>query len=210
MSFYAWKGYCEGMKRTFFFDLGNVLIFFDHQKMCRQVAELSGLEMEHVQSIMHEYGDLYERGHVDSKTLHEVICARAQRSLPFEALMDAVGDIFEPNPPVISIAMQLKEKGHRLFLLSNTCEAHFDFAKEQFPFLLEFDGHVLSYEVGACKPEKEIYEKALEIAGCEKKECFYTDDMVPYIEMARSLQIDAEPYTNPQALTQHLHARGIL
>jgi hypothetical protein len=49
----------KDMKHTIFFDLGNVLIFFDHQKMCRQVAHLSGLEEELVQSVMQKYGDLH-------------------------------------------------------------------------------------------------------------------------------------------------------
>jgi putative hydrolase of the HAD superfamily len=105
----------------------------------------------------------------------------AQKKLHFETLMHAVSDIFQPNDPVISIAKLVKDKGHRLFLLSNTCEAHFNFASAQFPFLKLFDGYVLSYEVRARKPEKKIYEKALEIAGCQNKECFYTDDILPYI-----------------------------
>ena len=125
--------------------------------------------------------------------------------------MHAVSDIFAPNPPVIAIAHELKEKGHRLFLLSNTCEAHFSFILRSFPFIGIFDGHVLSYEVRARKPEKKIYEKALDIAGCQNgRECFYTDDILPYIESARSMEIDAEQYTTPEQLTQHLYARGIL
>lgn len=198
------------MKRTIFFDLGNVLIFFDHQKMCRQVADVSGLDLGAIQSLMHKYGDLYERGHVDSFMLHDEICREAQKTLPFDTLMHAVADIFKPNDPTIELAMRVKNRGHRLFLLSNTCEAHFEFALRQFPFLSQFDGHVLSYRVGARKPEKEIYEKALKIAGCEKEECFYIDDVPGYIETARSIQIDAEPYTDPRTLTQHLHSRGIL
>ena len=64
--------------------------------------------------------------------------------------------------------------------------------------------------MGARKPEIKIYEKALEIAGCQNRECFYTDDILAYIESARTLHIDAEQYTTPEALTQHLYARGIL
>jgi putative hydrolase of the HAD superfamily len=124
--------------------------------------------------------------------------------------MHAIGDIFEPNDPVISIALALKKNGCRLFLLSNTCEAHFTFASSQFTFLKFFDGYVLSYEVGACKPEKKIYEKALELAGCGKEECFYTDDILSYIEMARSLEIDAEQYKTPDDLIHHLNSRKIL
>jgi len=198
------------MKRTIFLDLGNVLIFFDHLRMCQQVARYSGLELPAVQAVMHQYGDLYERGHIDSRKLHQELSTIAKKELHFETLMRAVSDIFVPNTPTISIALQLKERGHRLFLLSNTCDAHFAFAYSQFPFLKMFDGNVLSYEVGARKPEKRIYEKALEIAGCQKEQCFYTDDILDYVQAARSLQIDAEQYTTPEALTKHLQARNFL
>ncbi len=198
------------MKRTIFFDLGNVLVFFDHTKMWRQIADYSGLDHDLVKSVMDKYIDLYERGYVDSKMIHDEFTRMAQKTLHFETLMHAASDIFEPNQAAIEIALQVKQRGHRLFLLSNTCEAHFAFVSEAFPFLKQFDGYVLSYEVGARKPEKKIYEKALEIAGCQNTECFYTDDILPYIESARSLKIDAEQYTTPQDLTQHLHARGIL
>ncbi len=199
------------MTHNVFFDLGNVLIFFDHQKMCRQVASCSGLALTQVEQIMAQYGPSYERGEVDSRFVYDEICKAACEELDFDALMLAVSDIFEPNDPVISIAKALKDKGHHLFLLSNTCEAHFTFAHSKFAFLKQiFDGFVLSYQVGARKPEKKIYEKALEIAGCPNRPCFYTDDILLYVESARSLHIDAEQYTNPNDLTQHLHARGIL
>ncbi len=198
------------MKRTIFFDLGNVLIFFSHQKMCRQVAEYCGLDLKQVDDLLLGYLDPYERGHLDSQTLYRQVSALSNKKLDFDTLMRAVGDIFEPNLPVIAIAQELKKRGHRLFLLSNTCDAHFSFAYSQFPFLKEFDGYVLSYEVGARKPEKQIYEKALEIAGCQNKECFYTDDIFAYIEGARSLEIDAEQYKTPEELIQHLNVRKLL
>jgi putative hydrolase of the HAD superfamily len=198
------------MKRTIFFDLGNVLIFFSHQKMCEQAAKYAGLDLELVKRMMHEHGDAHERGHHNSQKIYSDFCRLSQKELDFGTLMHAISDIFEPNAPVIEIAKALKEKGHRLFLLSNTFDAHFEFAFSQFPFLKIFDGYVLSYEVGARKPEKEIYEKALEIAGCGKQECFYTDDILDYIESARSLDIDAEQYRNPEELVQHLKSRNIL
>lgn len=198
------------MQKTIFFDLGNVLIFFDHQKMCRQVAGLCGLEFERVQDLLLQYGDAYERGTIDNKKVHEELCRLCAKLVPFDALMHALSDIFEPNLPVIDLAEKLKEKGHRLFLLSNTCEAHFTYASTQFAFLKNFDGFVLSYEVGARKPEKEIYEKALHIAGCEQGECFYIDDVLPYVASAKSMNIDAEQYTTPQVLKEHLNARGML
>jgi glucose-1-phosphatase len=198
------------MKRTIFFDLGNVLIFFSHQKMCEQVATYCDLNLELVKSMIHQYGDPYERGDVTNQMIFDKFCELSQKKLDFESLMNAIGDIFEPNDPVISIALKLKKNGHRLFLLSNTCDAHFTFAFSRFAFLKFFDGHILSYEVGARKPEKKIYEKALEIAACQKNECFYTDDILSYVETARSLDIDAEQYQTPHDLMHQLNLRKIL
>ncbi len=198
------------MKRTIFFDLGNVLIFFSHKKMCKQVAEYCGLELKQVDELLLGNLDPYERGHLESQAVFDQVSALSKKKLDFDALMRAIGDIFEPNLPVIAIAQELKKRGHRLFLLSNTCDAHFSFAFSQFPFLKDFDGYVLSYEVGARKPEKKIYEKALEIAGCGNTQCFYTDDILAYIEGARSLEIDAEQYKTPEELIQHLKVRKIL
>lgn len=197
-------------KRTIFFDLGNVLIFFDLSKMWRQIADYTGLELINVQEVMQHYTDPYERGIIDSKILHRELGKMARKELHFETLMHALSDIFQPNTATLSIAQKLKQRGHRLFLLSNTCDAHFQFISSQFEFLKFFDGYILSYEVGARKPEKKIYEKALEIAGCGNEECFYTDDILLYVETARSFRIDAEQYTTPQALTQHLNIRGML
>ncbi len=198
------------MKKTLFFDLGNVLIFFDHKQMCKQVASLTGIKEETITDLMHLYGDLYERGSLSSKALHEKICALTTTPVSFESLMEALSNIFKPNPPVIEIALELKKKGHPLFLLSNTCEAHFAFARSQFDFLKEFNGYVLSYEVNSRKPEKEIFKKALEIAKCEPQDCFYIDDVLPYVESARSLHIDAEQYTHLQAFNNHLSSRGFI
>ncbi len=198
------------MKRTIFFDLGNVLVFFSHQKMCEQVASYCGIDLDRIKTILHEYIDPYERGQINDRMVYDQLCQLSKKKLDFPTLRNAIGDIFTPNDPVISIAHEVKKKGHRLFLLSNTCDAHFSFAASQFPFLKIFDGYVLSYEVGARKPEKKIYEKALEIAGCGKEECFYTDDILPYVEAARSLSIDAEQYTTPHDLIHHLSSRKII
>ncbi|MBS0620457.1 MAG: HAD family phosphatase [Verrucomicrobia bacterium] len=198
------------IERTIFFDLGNVLLFFDHGKMYKQVADYTGLPLAQVQEFLFQFLDPYERGLVSSHEIQKLLSDQTGKELDLDRFKWAASDIFVPNTETIAIAERLKEKGHRLFLLSNTCDAHFAHAKKQFDFFTLFDGFVLSYEVGLRKPEKQIYEKALEIAGCQKESCFYTDDIVPYIEAARAFGIDAEPYTTPVLLSEQLFARGML
>ena len=199
------------MKHTIFFDLGNVLLFFDMDKMYRQVADLCSLELPEVATLMQVLIDPYERGLIDTKKVHADFAQLShKKNLDYHLLRHAVCDIFKPNDAVIDIAVELKKKGCKLFILSNTCEAHFEFALSQFDFFKLFDGFILSYKVGARKPEKKIFESALVEAQCSREHCFYTDDIPEFVHAAKSLQIDAENYTTPKALKTHLHQRNIL
>ena len=103
------------MKYTIFFDLGNVLIFFDHGQMCRQVANYSGLAESVVQEIMLKYGDLYERGHVNSRQIYDEICKIAGKSLDFDTLMHAVSNIFSPNEKSFRFFINLRKKDTGFF-----------------------------------------------------------------------------------------------
>ena len=197
-------------KYTIFFDLGNVLLFFDHNKMQQQVADCCCLSIKEVSSLIQKYFDGYERGTISTQTLYSDLLALGGKSVSFVDFTHALSNIFQPNLPVITLLEQLKNRGIKLFLLSNTCDAHFSFAQKHFAFLKLFDGFILSYEVGARKPEKEIYQKALEIGNCSSKECLYIDDVPAFVQAARSLNIDSEIYVKPEILHHHLIQRGIL
>lgn len=198
------------MKYTVFFDLGNVLLFFDHHKMKQQVADCCCLSVKEISSLLQKYFDEYERGAISTQTLYSDLLKLGGRAVSFIDFTHALSNIFQPNLPVIALLKQLKAREVKLFLLSNTCDAHFSFALKHFAFLKLFDGFILSYEVGARKPEKEIYQKALEIGNCSSKECFYIDDVPAFVQAARSLNIDSEIYVKPEILHHHLIQRGIL
>lgn len=198
------------MKKTVFFDLGNVLLFFDHQRMYQQVADFCGLKSDHLLPYVHNILDPYERGAIDSRGIHRHLCDISRKQLDFAGLMHAMSDIFQPNMKMVSLIKELKSKKVPLYILSNTCEAHFNYAYTHYPVLHLFDGYVLSYEVGARKPEKQIFDKALLLAKCSHEDCFYTDDISEYVAAAKQLQIDAEVYQNHEQFVQQLTERGIL
>ncbi len=198
------------MKNTVFFDLGNVLLFFDTLKMYRQIADVCSLELQEVTAMIQHQIDPYEKGLIDTKKVHQDFNRLTNKEIDYHQLRHAICDIFKPNDAVVGIAQALKAKDVRLFILSNTCEAHFEFASERFDFLKLFDGYVLSYQVGARKPEKKIFEEALKLANCDKQNCFYVDDIPEFVLAAKTLDIDAESYTTPERLMAHLYQRNIL
>ena len=98
---------------------------------------------------------------------------------------------------------------YRLLLLSNTNAIHFEMIRQAYPMLRHFDDMVLSYQVGALKPGPEIFQVAIQRAGCRPEECFYTDDTAAHVEAARALGIDAEQFVDRGQLEGELTARGI-
>lgn len=197
------------MKYTVFFDLGNVLLFFDHYKMKQQVANCCRLSLKETSFLFQKHLDAYERGAISTQTLYSDLL-KGGKTISFTDFTHALSNIFQPNFAVITLLEKLKARGIKLFILSNTCEAHFNFAKEHFSFLKLFDGFILSYEVGARKPERKIYQKALEVGNCSTQECFYIDDIPEFVKAALSFDIDSEIYLDPETLRQHLIQRGLL
>lgn len=199
------------MIRTFLFDLGNVLLHFSHEQMCAQMGALCGKTTAEMQALLFDGGRQLsiERGAIGEDEFHRWFIETAGTDVPLEKLRIASSDIFVLNAPMPAILAELKRRGHRLVLLSNTSVSHFEFVRSRWDILDAFDDYVLSYRVGACKPEPAIFEAALKVIECEPGECFYTDDIAAYVEMGRQHGLQAEVFTTVDALKGHLAARGI-
>ncbi|WP_419192729.1 HAD family hydrolase [Kolteria novifilia] len=193
------------------FDLGNVMIRFSHEKMFDQVGALCGASGDEASRWFLEspLPGQFERGQVGGGEIHRWIEGMADRRLKREEVKLAISDIFWAVSRMEAIAGHIKQAGLRLVLLSNTCAWHVDFIRERFDVLAPFDDLVLSYEVGAAKPESRIYEVALERIGCVPGECFFVDDKQENIDAACRHGLDAELFTDADAFLQHLAARGL-
>jgi glucose-1-phosphatase len=199
------------MISTVFFDMGNVLLNFSHERMFRQIADVCGLSAGRVHRLLTEGGiqTEVERGRISERDLHALFVREAGRDVDFRQLLHAASNIFDPNEAIVSVVQELSAAGRRLVLLSNTSESHFRFVRKEYPVLDLFDDFILSFEVGAMKPSPEIYEAALRVAGCAPEECFYTDDIPEYVAAGRAHGFQAEVFTTVDGLRGHLRDRGV-
>jgi len=200
------------MIRTLIFDMGNVLVRFSHERMCEQIGALCARTGPEIKACLIDTGLQweFERGRCDERQFHQRLEAATDRQIPIDELRHAASDIFEPNEEVVAIVRRLKQAGHRLVLLSNTSIAHYEFIRGRWDMLDPFDDLVLSYEVGAIKPEPAIFEAVLKAVRCPPHEAFYTDDIPAYVEAGRRHGIDAEVFTTAGELRAQLAARGIV
>ena len=195
-----------------FFDLGRVLLAFDHELACLQIAEVASLDPNTVRRVVFESGlELkYERGELTTAEFYEHFCRETSTTPDRQRLVAAAGNIFSPNEPVLQIAREVSAK-LPLGVLSNTCEAHWDDACMRFPLLGEvFTHHVLSYEVRSLKPEPEIYAAAEAVANVPPEAIFFVDDMPENVAGARRRGWDAVQFSSPAQLRLDLEARALL
>ncbi len=199
------------MIRTCLFDMGNVLVFFSHDRMCEQLGRLCDRSAADIRTLLIESGIQwnYERGQLSGEQFRDWFQTATDCDVTMAAVNQAGSDIFCLNEPIVPILDQLKQSGMRLVLLSNTCQSHFDWIHEHFDVLSRFDDFVISCEVGAMKPEPEIYQAAIQKIGCRPEECFYTDDIPQYIAAGRAHGLQAEVYTDVPSLIRHLQALGV-
>ena len=98
-----------------------------------------------------------------------------------------------PVPGMIRLVRELKQKGCRLYLLSNATMT-FSRKYKDIPWMVsvleQFDGLVFSAEVGMAKPDREIYEYVLNTFSLKAEECIFVDDFKENIEAAEALGIE--------------------
>jgi putative hydrolase of the HAD superfamily len=209
------------MKPSFlYFDLGNVLLSFSHERMCRQMAEAAGVSPEVVREALFGSGGQptdasvqwrFERGDLNALAVYEHFCEATGKRPNMQTLFAAGSDIFEHIGESVALVERLAAGGWRLGILSNTNSIDWGFVYSgRFPFLNRcFEQFVLSYEVHAMKPERAIYEHAARLAGAPAGEVFFVDDRKENVEGALAAGLDAVQFTTPAALKRQLVERGI-
>ena len=195
-----------------YFDLGQVLLKFDIGVMCQQVAAVARIDPADVfQAILcTPLQREYELGRISSRQFYDEFCRRTHTQPDFDDLLRAACDFFELNTSLVPVLTHLGHAGYRLGILSNTCEGHWEHCTRRYALVRElFDVHVLSYRVGAAKPDPAIYQAAANEAGVAPREIFFTDDVPGHVEAARASGFDAVEFASTPALVEGLRARSI-
>lgn len=169
--------------RFVYFDLGNILLAFDVEVACRNLAELLSVTPEHVRSAVYDSGleDRFERGEFSSQQF----AAEATAAIgvtgnppPVESVIDAISDMFTPIKEMVGVMDRVGAGGRGVGILSNTCHGHWDWIRRQSYDVMraDLDAVVLSYAVGAMKPDARIYEAAERAANVPPSEILFIDD----------------------------------
>jgi putative hydrolase of the HAD superfamily len=199
--------------RFVYFDLGNVLLNFDHRRGARQMAEVAGVSEEQVWETVFaaDFQSRFEAGAISGDEFFDEFCRTTKTTPDRNALMFAAGAIFELNTAIVPVVAQLQSAGYRTGVLSNTCEWHWQYCIDGRYAMLPgaFEQVVLSYEARSMKPDAEVYRVAIEAAGVAPNEIFFVDDRADNVAGAVAAGIDAVLFTSASQCAAELKRRGL-
>ncbi|HML17805.1 MAG TPA: HAD family phosphatase [Bryobacteraceae bacterium] len=200
------------MIRAVIFDLGGVIVPLDFSSAYAAMEALCPYKAAEIPKRIRSSGlvEKYETGQLNSESFVAQLSALLDLHVTCEQFRELWSTLFLPDPLIPEALFADLSRRYPLILLSNTNEIHFENIRARFPLLRHFQHLVLSYQVGAAKPSRRIYEEAIARSGCRAGECFYTDDVPAYVDGAKQAGIDAVHFLNFEQLERELRARGIV
>ncbi len=214
------------------FDLGNVLLDFDHRIACQRISKFTPLETigkqgkdkmsltgfidKDEREIFNLFFDsgltaLFEEGKISPLQFFSKVKEILSFKLDYDQFVPIWNEIFfftEENFGVYNLAYNLRSR-YKVTVLSNINILHFEYIKRTFPILDAFPNIITSFELGFRKPHALIYQKTLEILKTSPQNVFYTDDRNELVESANQLGIRSFVFKGVEQLKTDLLESGI-
>ena len=172
------------MASAVFFDLWNTLLYCPTPKKIREMIRQTGLEGKADYSEVKDYMDntLFVRKDYDVERFITDICGKYGVECSQNQLRGAA-ETWESRLaeakyfPEVKQALSDLKGDYSLGLISNTDRTGAEYARKT-DLNKYFDCIVLSYEAGYAKPNRRIYEMAVEELGVKPAECWMVGDSV--------------------------------
>jgi len=199
------------MIRNIVFDIGNVLTDWRWEGFLKD----KGLSEEVIEKI----GDATVRSkqwfEVDRGvwTQEELLDAFIQNDPSVEremrmAFADYTGMV-TPRSYAIPWVKELKEKGFRVYYLSNFSQKAEEECSDALSFIPYTDGGILSYKEKLIKPDPAIYKLLLKRYGLQARESVFLDDTLPNVQAARELGMAAIHFRSREQAIEELAQIGV-
>lgn len=196
--------------RAVIFDIGRVLVKLD---VARAVADLSNglsLSPDELWSAIQtdpRWSD-WQEGRMAPHDWHLHITKRLGSKLKFAEFRDAWNRTLDPEPLQTSDLFAELAKSKRLALLSNTDPIHVAHLEANYGFFNYFPAaaRIYSCSVKASKPSPVVFQAALKAVKAKASEAVFVDDILEYVEAARTMGLRGIQYLNPGQLRANLRA----
>jgi len=196
--------------RAVIFDIGRVLVKLDLARAIEGLSHGISLSPAELWSAIEKdpHWHDWQEGRISPHDWHLHISKRLGSPLKFEEFREAWNRSLHPVPIHSDDLFASLAKKHRLALLSNTDPIHVAHLESTFSFFRFFPAPTRIYSclVRASKPSPIIFQAALKAVKTPASQAVFIDDILEYVQAARSLGLHGIQYLNPAQLRSDLRA----
>ncbi len=185
------------------FDFGGVLYTYNYRQSLEHFSSHLGISVERAEAAWESRIAEFERGEIDEPTYWAAFRQAGGISQADEDLHEMFVGMFHPMPDSLRIKDQLKGR-FLLGMLSNNCAWEHDLQK-RLNLREGFDFVMMSYEVGARKPESAIFEKLVLQCCMRPEEIVFIDDTTAYGDAVRKAGMHFIVFRSAAQLREELH-----
>ncbi len=196
--------------RAVIFDIGRVLVKLDLARAIEGLSQGISLSPTELWSAIEKdprWHD-WQEGRISPHDWHLHITRRLRSPLKFEEFREAWNRTLDPVPLQSDDLFASVAKKHKLALLSNTDPIHVAHLESNFSFFQFFPrpARIYSCAIRASKPSPVTFQAALKAVRTPASQALFIDDILEYVQVARSLGLYAIQYLNPDQLRSDLNA----
>ena len=180
--------------KALLFDLGNVVIDIDFERIFKKWSHYSGVPVEDMKlafQIDSAY-EQHERGEIEGAEYHQHLAQKFDMSLTYDQFCEGWNDIMvAPIDETVDILMSLKGR-IPLYALSNANTLHKQHWESKYhDELSHFEKVFVSSDIGCRKPESEAYQHVFDDLGIAAQNIVFFDDLAENVEAAGALGMTA-------------------
>lgn len=192
------------------FDLGGVVFENGTKLFITELAETYNLGREFVSGVINgEAGNNYREGKMSRDDYWKAVTKELGIKADIDALEEAWISKYNLIEETKEIIDELK-KQYKLYYLSDNVRERVEKISTKHNFLEWFEGGIFSHEVGARKPQPEVYKAALEKIGVPPEEIVFIDDKEENLSPAEELGMNVLLFTDPHQLREDLIKLGVI
>lgn len=194
------------------FDIGNVLVFYNHHTAAKKMSKLINISESKIFDVLHGKYDEFPKA-ADLGASSDKYWEIAAKILKIKKISSAEFDrlwntIFWPNERIFPLLKKLRRK-YILATISNLGVGHKKYLLKKYNLKKLFDRMFLSCDLKMRKPYPEIYHFVIKKLKIMPHEAIYIDDKLENVKGARKIGIHAIHFKNNQQLSKKLKKFGI-
>ena len=182
------------MINTVVFDIGMVLVYFRWRELFTDLG-FEGEKFDKIAeaTVHNPWWNIFDKG---GMSVEEIIDKYAQSAPEYREEIAKIYDhkdefvvLYDYSIPWIH---ELKERGYKVYILSNWSEPVYEANKDtHLRFLKDVDGEIMSYREGMIKPDREIYQLLCDRFGINPAKAVFLDDNAANVKAAEEFGLHA-------------------